>query len=112
MSGTQGNVTAAGDYGGCGILFNSRRRGRGDFEVIAFDSSYNNGEILGGNVRVPDRERGHQGQQRNGKNLRPGSEMLLRDRQRKHVYPQLPEGVDQAILTPPSTYTITACRNK
>jgi hypothetical protein len=30
----------------------------------------------------------------------------------KHVYPQLPEGLGEAILTPISTYTITTCQNK
>jgi hypothetical protein len=38
--------------------------------------------------------------------------MLSRNRQGKQFYPQLPEGRGGAILTPSSTYTIAACRNK
>jgi hypothetical protein len=63
-------------------------------------------------VDVPNGERRQDRQQGDGENFRPSGQMLSRNRQGKQVYPQLPEGRGGAILTPSSTYTITACRNK
>lgn len=112
VPGTQRDVAAAGDDGCPGVLFDSRRGIRRDFHVIAFDSSDDGRKILRRNMGIPDGQCRHDRQERDRENLRPGGLTLPLDRLGKHVYPQLPEGLGEAILTPTSTYTITACQNK
>src|SRR5580693_9811066 len=58
-SGTQRDVTAAGNYRWRGVRFDSRRSSGYDFQVIAFNSSDDSGKILRGNMAFPDGERCH-----------------------------------------------------
>ena len=61
---------------------------------------------------VPNRERRNNPEQRDRQNLRPSGQLLPLERKENQIYLQLPEGRGEAILTPTSTYTIAACRNK
>jgi hypothetical protein len=80
MSGTQGNVTAAGDNGRRSVRLKSSRSFRYDVEVVPFDSPDNGREILSRNVRIPEGERRHSRQRGDHENLCPCGQTFSRDR--------------------------------